>query len=177
MNHRIVVTGGPGGGKTTLLSALAKRGYDVVPESARSIIKERLAAGLSPRPAPTCFGLEILRSDIQKYRAAIAFDHSVFFDRGVLDALYMLDAERALTVSEIAQYVHQFPYNKVVFLLPPWEQIYGTDSERDQSFEESIAVFEGMKKWYSQWNYEILEVPRTNINERVSFILQSLEKN
>jgi len=68
-----------------------------------------------------------------------------------------------------------FPYNPVVFLLPPWEDIYGTDSERDQTFEESIEVFEGMKSWYSQWGYKTLEVPRGTIDERGSFILQRLE--
>ncbi|EZQ17103.1 hypothetical protein CF98_35520 [Halopseudomonas bauzanensis] len=95
-----------------------------------------------------------------------------FFDRGVLDALYMLDAESALTCHEISHYVQQFPYNGVVFLLPPWKEIYATDSERDQDFEESVRVFEGMRKWYSEWGYETVEVPRGKVDERVSFILQ-----
>lgn len=172
MNHRFVITGGPGGGKTTTLSALAERGYHVVPESARRIIKERLAAGLTPRPDPDSFAQEILCSDIEKYREAGAYDHTVFFDRGVLDALYMLDAECALTRHEISHYVQQFPYNGVVFLLPPWKEIYATDSERDQDFEESVRVFEGMRKWYSEWGYETVEVPRGKVDERVSFILQ-----
>lgn len=174
MRHRFVVTGGPGGGKTTLLEALAERGFHVVPESARRIIQERLAKGLSPRPDPVCFGQEILRADIAKYQEATACQHAVFFDRGVLDALYMLDKENALPRDEIAQYVQRFPYNGVVFLLPPWEAIYRTDSERDQSFEESIEVFEGMRQWYSQWGYDTREVPRANIDERVSFILHSI---
>lgn len=175
MNHRFVVTGGPGGGKTTILNALAERGYCFVPESARKIIKERLAAGLSPRPSPVSFAQEILNLDIEKYRDATAFDRAMFFDRGVLDALYMLDAEGTLTRDEIAQYVQKFPYNGVAFLLPPWKEIYGTDSERDQTFEQSVVVFEGMKRWYSQWGYETLEVPRGNINERMSFILKSID--
>ncbi|MBT13409.1 MAG: hypothetical protein CMI02_15405 [Oceanospirillaceae bacterium] len=45
MNWRFVVTGGPGGGKSTLLDALAERGYRIAPEAARRLIKERLAAG------------------------------------------------------------------------------------------------------------------------------------
>ncbi|WP_148255440.1 AAA family ATPase [Aidingimonas lacisalsi] len=175
MNRRFVVTGGPGGGKTTILSALAECGYRIVSESARRIIKERLAAGLSPRPDPVAFAQEILSSDMAKYRDATTCDHAMFFDRGVLDALYMLEAESALASDEIAQYVQQFPYNDVVFLLPPWEEIYGKDSERDQSFEESIKVFEGLKRWYLQWGYETIEVPRNNVNERVSFILKSID--
>lgn len=174
MNHRFVVTGGPGGGKTTILNALSERGYSFAPESARKIIKERLAAGLSPRPDPVSFAQEILSSDIEKYQNVTSCDYAMFFDRGVLDALYMLNAENALTRDEIAKYVQMFPYNSVVFLLPPWKEIYDTDSERDQTFAESVEVFEGMKRWYSQWGYETLEVPRGNINERASFILQRI---
>ena len=40
MNRRFVVTGGPGGGKSTLLEALAERGYRVAPEAARRLIGE-----------------------------------------------------------------------------------------------------------------------------------------
>lgn len=176
MNNRFVVTGGPGSGKTTVLYALAERGYRVVPESARRIIKERLAAGLLPRPVPVAFGQEILSSDIEKYQKTADFDHAIFFDRGLPDALYMLNIVDALPRNEIQRYIQKFPYNRVVFLLPPWEEIYGTDSERDQSFEESIEVFEGMKGWYSQWGYETLEVPRSNIGEHVAFILQNMGK-
>ncbi len=58
-----------------------------------------------------------------------------------------------------------------MFLLPPWQEIYGTDSERDQTFEESVEVFEGMKRWYERWGYETVEVPRVGIEGRVAFIL------
>lgn len=175
MNYRFVVTGGPGGGKTTILTALSEHGYSFAPESARKIIKERLAAGLSPRPKPVSFAHEILRADIEKYRNTGATNRATFFDRGVLDALYMLDAENAVTRDEVARYIHDFPYNSVVFLLPPWKEIYGTDSERDQTFEEAVEVFEGMRRWYLQWGYETLEVPRSNIDERISFILEAVD--
>ena len=174
MNQRFVVTGGPGGGKSTLLNALAERGYRIAPEAARRLIKERLAAGLSPRPDPASFARAILQSDMEQHRAATDHDGMTFFDRGVLDALYMLDLESALSRDEAARFVQAFPYNDTVFLLPPWEAIYGTDSERDQTFEESVAVFEGMRRWYSQWGYETVEVPRASVEARVSFILEAI---
>ena len=34
----------------------------------------------------------------------------------------------------------------------------------------------GMKKWYLQWGYETLEVLRTNIDERISFILETIDR-
>ncbi|WP_278592613.1 AAA family ATPase [Marinobacter salarius] len=174
MNRRFVVTGGPGGGKSTLLDALAERGYRIAPEAARHLIKERLAAGLSPRPDPVSFARAILDSDMQQYSAATDHDGITFFDRGVLDALYMLDLESGLWRDEIARLVQTFPYNDTVFLLPPWEAIYAMDSERDQTFEESVAVFEGMKRWYARWGYQTVEVPRAGVAARASFILEAI---
>lgn len=174
--NRFVITGGPGGGKTTILTALAERGYNFAQESARRIIKERLAAGLSPRPEPVSFAQEILSADIDKYRKADSCCHT-FFDRGVLDALYMLNEENALTQEQVEHYIQDFPYNRTVFLLPPWKGIYVTDSERDQTFEQAVEVYDGIKRWYLQWGYEVLEVPRSPIEKRVSFILDVVENS
>ena len=38
---KCVITGGPGCGKTSVLEALKKMGYEIVPEGARQIIEEQ----------------------------------------------------------------------------------------------------------------------------------------
>ena len=174
-NLRFIMTGGPGAGKTTILQALAERGYRYVAESARAIIRERLAHGLRPRPPLAQFGHEILQRDITRYRETRVTDHPVFFDRGIVDALRMLDHQQALAPGEVEAYVRSFPYHKVVLLMPPWEAIYRTDSERDQTFAEAVQVCEGLRTWYARWGYETMEVPRTAIDQRVNFILQTIE--
>jgi predicted ATPase len=40
-----VVTGGPGGGKTTLINALGRLGFPTAPEGGRAIICEQAAIG------------------------------------------------------------------------------------------------------------------------------------
>jgi len=67
----------------------------------------------------------------------------------------MLVAGSAPPWAGIAHYVEAFPYNPVVFLLTPWEEIYATDSERDQTFEEAIKVLKRVKRWtfrVTLWN-------------------------
>jgi predicted ATPase len=174
-NLRFVITGGPGAGKTTTLNALAERGYIYAPDSARAIIRERLASGLSPRPPLEQFGADILQMDIARYHEIPITDHPVFFDGGIVGALCFLDQLNALSPKKAEDYVRSFPYNKVVFLMPPWEEIYRTDSERDQTFSESVQVFEGLRKWYARWGYETIEAPRTTVDQRVNFILQTVE--
>ena len=108
-NLRFVMTGGPGAGKTTILHALAARGYRYTAESARAIIRERLASGLSPRPPLEQFGHEILPRDIARYRETRVTDHPVFFDRGIVDALGILHQQHAISMGEAEAYVRSFP--------------------------------------------------------------------
>lgn len=44
-DHFFVVTGGPGAGKTSLITELARRGFHTIPESGRAIIREEVARG------------------------------------------------------------------------------------------------------------------------------------
>src|SRR5262245_56097735 len=104
-NLRFVLTGGPWAGKTTVLEALAARGYQYVPESARALIRQRLAAGLSPRPPLEQFGWDMLRMDITRYRDTPVTDAPVFFDRSVVDAVSMLAEHGALSEAEAAAHI------------------------------------------------------------------------
>jgi predicted ATPase len=174
-NLRFILTGGPGAGKTTVLEALAERGYQYVPETARAIIKERLEAGLSPRPPLAQFGQDILQRDITYYWETVVTDKPVFFDRGVIDALGLLYEAEAISPAEVEVYLREFPYNEMVFLLPPWESIYRTDAQRDQGYSEAVQVFERLRAWYGQWGYKPVEVPRVEVERRVAFILETVE--
>ena len=107
-NLRFVITGGPGAGKTTILQALAARGYICAAESARAIIRERLASGLRPRPPLAQFANEILQRDIARYRETRVTDRPVFFDRGIVDALGMLHHQQVLSLEEAEAYVRAF---------------------------------------------------------------------
>ena len=176
-NLRFVVTGGPGAGKTTTLEALAERGFLCLPESARAIIRQRKAAGLSPRSAPEQFGTEMLNADIAKYRETPVYNQPVFFDRSVWDALGFLYFLGALSEAEVAAYGQEFQYNETVFLMPPWREIYRVDTERDQSFGDAITVGETIRQWYRRWHYTVIEVPRGSVEERAAFILQTITRS
>jgi predicted ATPase len=175
INHRFVITGGPGAGKTTTLEALALRGFRYVPDSARAIIRERLESGLSPRPPLDQFSAQVLKRDIAGYRETPVQDDPVFFDRGVWDAVAFFHSQGGLSLEQAQTYLHEFRYNPLVFIMPPWEEIYTTDSERDQIYAEAVAVFESSKTWYAQGHYDVVEVPRASVDERVNFILKAVE--
>ena len=175
-NTRFVFSGGPGAGKTTTLKALEALGHFCEPESARQIIRRRLSTGLSRRPTARKFANEILAMDVDKYKKRQNTDLPVFYDRGVLDALYMLDTIGVLSTGRCKENVIRYAYNRFVFLFPPWQEIYCSDAERDQTFSEAIEVFEGLQAWYLKHAYKTIDVPKTSAAKRVSFILNITHK-
>jgi predicted ATPase len=173
MSH-VIVTGGPGAGKTTLLAELAGMGYATVEESAREIIAERLARGESRRPDLVTFAREMLRRDIEKYRGQPWTSQWVFFDRGIVDALGLLHEVSPLPASELHTTLASYPFHRAVCVLPPWEAIYATDAERDQSFDEAVHVHAKVVQWYRSCGYVLHEVPRLSVAERAEHVLRIL---
>lgn len=172
MNRRVVITGGPGAGKTTLLAELVARGCVGVPESARAVIRDRKRRDLSPRPDPPEFARAVLRLDIEQYRTTPAEHGLVFFDRGIPDALGMLHELGLLTPADSDHYLTGFPYSQTVLMLPPWEQIYTTDSERDQTYAHAVRVHASLCDWYSRCGFDLVEVPPGSVAERCDFVLR-----
>jgi predicted ATPase len=169
---RIVVTGAPSGGKTTLLLALQARGYTIVGDTPRGIIRERRRRGLSPRPDPLEFARETLRIDIDNYDRHSTDPNHVFFERGVLDALCGIDHVTPLSESEFATSLAQYRYFSKVFVLPPWRAIYVNDAERDHTFEHAQRVDRITQDWYRRCGYRVVEVPIGTVDERCEFVLR-----
>jgi len=166
---RFVFAGGPGAGKTTVLDALRGRGFVCLPDVARAIIKARLSNGLSPRPPEAEFARAVFDGDVANYEGAPS-QGICFFDRGVVDSLGSLCQCRAMSQDDVDANLRRYPYNELVLVFPPWEEIYQTDSERDQTFPESVRVFESVKSWYGRCGYKIHEVPLGNLEDRVEYI-------
>jgi predicted ATPase len=173
----VILTGGPGAGKTTLLTALAARGYITVEESARAIIAERLARGESRRPELVTFAREILRRDIEKYVRQPPTPGWVFFDRGIVDALGMLQEVSPLSDTELQRTLASYRFHPSVFILPPWEAIYATDAERDQSFAEAVHVHAKVVAWYRTCGYLLHEVPCLPVPDRAHYVLDLLAES
>jgi predicted ATPase len=170
----VILTGGPGAGKTMLLAKLASMGYITIEESARAIIAERLASGLSPRPGACEFAHQILSRDVEKYIAQPQTSKWVFFDRGLIDALGMLQEVSPMPAEELKAMLARYLFHRPVFILPPWEAIYTNDAERDQTYAEAVGVYEKLLRWYRSCGYDVHQVPCLPVTERARHVLQVL---
>ena len=65
------------------------------------------------------------------------------------------------------------PYNKV-FYAPVWLDIFENDTERRENIEQVIEIDKKLKEAYKNSGYIPIELPKTNIKERVRFILSEL---
>lgn len=175
--RRVVITGGPGAGKTTLLMALAARGCSTMAESAREIIATRLAQGLPRRPGPVEFAREILRKDEEKYHRSHRSPGTVFHDRSAVEALAMVHEASPLSEEELNGRLAGFAFHRTVFVLPPWQDIYVNDAERDHSFAHAVDVHARIVRWYSRCGYRINEVPCLEVERRADHVLQVLAED
>jgi predicted ATPase len=172
---KYVITGGPGFGKTSIIDELERRGYNSVHEISRSIIKEQLDTGgdVLPWKNLNTFSRLVFEKRIQQHINAPQTKHS-FFDRGIPDVIaYMVRDELELP----EKYVHalsDYNYNEIVFLTPPWEEIFVNDNERKENYIEACDIHHFIKTTYSNLGYQTVEIPKLKINERVEFILEKL---
>ncbi len=176
----IVLTGGPGTGKTTLLVALADRGYPVMPEAGRAIIQDQHLIGgpigvrQDTAAAVLAYANAQLIWDLRSYRAAQALTGPVFFDRGVIDLAGYLPLMGQPVPPHIANAVEQFPYHRRVFVAPPWRAIYAHDAERKHDFATAEHTHRHIAAAYDAAGYELVELPRDTVDARLAFVRTTL---
>jgi predicted ATPase len=170
---KIVLTGAPGTGKSTIISALEKLGYTCLHEISRDIILEAREKGTEQLflTEPLLFSDLLLKGREEQYHKATELEADVvFFDRGIPDVhAYMnyigMDyPERFLTNSKKNRYDY-------IFLMPPWEDIYTTDNERYETFEQSLAIHNHLLRTYNSLGYSVVEVPKGSVEKRTAYIL------
>jgi predicted ATPase len=97
----------------------------------------------------------------------------VFLDRGIPDVLaymhYIGDSYPSFFDTACKEHI----YSKI-FILPPWEDIYVSDQERYENFEQAQLIHDHLVETYEKYGYELIEVPKDTVDKRILFILEQI---
>ncbi len=171
----IVISGCSGGGKSTLIEALAARGENVIAEPGRRIVAEELAGDGSALPwvDASAFARRALATARADLRSVDRTLHRVFLDRGLIDAAVALEQATGLPASTTL--AHDNRLYSTVFLAPPWPEIYVSDTQRPHGFDDAVAEFHRLDRAFPLLGYDVEYLPKASLEQRVDFILDRLD--
>jgi len=172
----ILFIGGPGTGKTSLINALQEKGYICYPEISRSVTLEAQKKGIDQLflTEPLLFSELLLDGRISQYHSALKENSEyVFIDRGIPDVLAYMHFIGDTYPQKFIDACNNYKYYKI-FLLPPWEDIYVSDNERYETYEQATKIHAHLIDTYKSYGYDLCEVPLATVEERVDFILKNI---
>lgn len=179
MQQKIVLIGGPGTGKSSILSELISRGFHCKPEISREVTLEAQEKGIDQLflTDPLLFSNLLLEGREKQFlEADKSQEKVVFFDRGIPDVHAYLEFFDTEYPNNFIEKSETHLYTKV-FMLPPWKDIYTSDNERYESFEEAVKIHHHLIKTYQKIGYKICIVPFGTIQERTNYILDAIKNN
>jgi predicted ATPase len=174
MENFVTISGCSGGGKSTLLAELRRRGFATVDEPGRRIVVEELKRGGAALPwvDAVAFARRAVEMSLADRASAGVGAPWVFFDRGLIDAAAALEHLTGEPVVQRLGSVHRC--NRRVFLAPPWPQIFASDRERRHSFAQAVAEYDRLIGVYSSLAYDIHVLPKLSVAERADWVLALL---
>jgi predicted ATPase len=173
---KIVITGGPGTGKTSIINNLIERGFLCYDEISRQITLEARKEGIEQLflTEPLLFSEKLLEGRTQQFLNAKKESKTVvFLDRGLPDVLAYMDYVNDTYPKHFVKACETYIYD-TIFVLAPWQEIFKSDSERYENFEQAIEIHHHLLEAYKRFGYNLIDVPFGSIKTRTDFVLESL---
>lgn len=170
----VVLTGAPCAGKTTLIKALERSGYNVVHEASRDYQEAECRAGRTIdeiRANDHAFRHHVFKLALDREIAQLSRGHELlFFDRSAVDSLTFHRAS-GYDPHEILSRLESYRYHKVFqcVSLPFDNDGFRTTNEDRRTFLE--ATFE---RDYRALGYNPIRIPFMTVQERVEMILREV---
>ena len=173
-HKRIVLTGGPSSGKTTLLDHIQHPDLYCFEEVSRDVISDALAKGVEQPflENPLAFSEALFERRLHDYFESKKNINHVY-DRGIHDVVAYLTAIGDDVPCGMLEDCNNYVYD-TVFVFPPWEAIYTQDAERIELFEDAKHFHKALVDTYTYFGMHCIEVPKANIEERLRFITDQL---
>ena len=180
--RKIVITGGPHAGKSTVLAELERLGFICLKEAALEIIEilnKKLGINgqrLWCNKNQTAFQNLITQKQIRNEEQLPSTGQKVaFLDRGLHDGLGYMMFHNITPEDNYLELLRQSVYDKIFILdlITPFDM--RKESGRVMQEADALKVSHHIQKAYEQFEYETIRVPQLPVNERVEFILDKMQ--
>jgi predicted ATPase len=173
---RIVITGGPCTGKTSLINYLESVGHTTVPEAGRLVIEKLKDSFKWPAKDFRYMQLQILLKQLELESKIPVDARQVFYDRSALDNFGYCEQFGVEPPEELYEYAEKTRFDKVFHLEPIGK--FTPDRVRYETPEQAREIHELIAKVYRKFGYSPIKVPlKDTIYERYQFILRDLKQN
>lgn len=175
--NKIVITGGPATGKSSIINELIKRNYNCLEEISRQVTLDARKDGVEQLflTQPLLFSELLLKGRIQQYKETLEQDKPfIFLDRGIPDVLAYMDYIGDDYPDYFVQACENNRYD-CVFILAPWKEIYTSDSERYENFDQAVQIHKHLSETYIKYGYKLINVPFGTIESRADYILNAIK--
>lgn len=168
----IAITGASGGGKSTLINELARRGFRTQPEVGREIVREQLASNGDALPWRDALAFRDLLFDrsVTAYDSHADMDGPVFFDRSFIEAISYSRLIGAPVSETMMNAARRRRFDATVFVCPPWPEIFHQDDERRHDLDFARRDYEATSAEYEAFGYRLLEIPRGSVAQRANIV-------
>lgn len=164
--RKVIITGGPNSGKSSIISLLAQRGHEVLTESARLVIEQQ---GIFPWNDQQLFCDVVHQEQLRRERELA--DDLVFLDRSLVDPVAYAEFAGVEVPQSIYEDIQKAGYHRDVFYFEMLPQ-YCIDRERKESPEQATAVHDKIRTVYTSLGFNIVSVPLFSHIETISKTLR-----
>jgi len=165
-NKKIILSGPPGTGKTTIIHELKKRGYNCIKEinplhSNKEIRKNKLS-------------ISQFLFQKRKEQYNINNNNIVFYDRSMIDVVAYMNFWKEPYPALWDKVIQDAQYFNQIFYTPVWRKIYTPNKYRPEDYEETKKIDFFLKQTFLNFNYNIIEIPKLTVSKRVDFIINKI---